>query len=127
MSHAERKYLASIYHSSGTVRVHTAQTDSAWSRAKWFVSTYATDSIIEMSDTTITTKVGSFFERMFWHMGYGYSVSRRTPQDSIIRIGVIPPAILVLPQWSHNGEILANYIETGSLPFPELIEKYPRN
>src|SRR4051812_4065632 len=83
MSHAERKYLASIYGSSGIVRVHAMQTDSAWSLAKWFGSTYATDSIIEMSDTVITTKLRSSFERMFWHNGYGYRVTRRTPQDSV--------------------------------------------
>ena len=121
-THAQRKYLASIYGRSNIIHVPAAKADSAWLRAKYFVQTYATDTIEEMSDSLVRTKLPSIIER-FLRGGYGYWVYRTwNDKESVISAYVIPGhSFIPFVYPDHNDEIFIDYISSGRLPFPELI------
>jgi hypothetical protein len=122
-NHAERKYLAKIYGSSPNIRVPQSQFDTAWSRAKWFVTTYSSRPVQVMNDsliTTDTTKPTDFERLIFFTPFYVHR------EDYEVTAHYIPAGMLIRAFcWrdEHNSEILVDYIKTGSLPYPELISK----
>ncbi|MDP4198282.1 MAG: hypothetical protein Q8922_05195 [Bacteroidota bacterium] len=120
-NHAERKYLASIYGSSPNIHVPRAQFDTAWSRAKRFVSTYSSQPVLVANDSLITTDTSkpSYFSRLFSPYIHQYPVCKITAHQ-------ISDGVLIKTHcWdgSHKSEILVDYIKTGLLPYPELIDR----
>ena len=119
-NHAERKYVARILSNPNEFRVSTTQYDSVWSRAKRFITTYASRPIEVMNDSVIATAKSGPFDK-----GYGYVAIAHLDGDGyVIRSGF--PGVVWLPfsvAQTRNAEIFTDYIKTGELPFPEMISK----
>ena len=118
IGHARRQYLNHIYDQGHTVKVKRQDFDTAWNRAKNFVATYATLPIVTENDSLIKTKMPFFL----WS-GSIYYVKAETVNDSIkiISAGCLsgPPPFKSI----YNSYILADYIRTGNLPYPDLVSK----
>ena len=97
-THDERRYLNSIYENDGAARIPLAQFDSAWSRAKWFITTYASLPMKEINDSLIETKMPGWFEE-----GAGYKVTARRSKDEIlIRAHCIVQPLLISFPWLRD-------------------------
>lgn len=122
-SHYERKYLRRVDEVPLTFQVPQSSADSAWQRAKYFVATYTSRKIEQMDDSSIVCERPSFFDLLLTS-NYGYFVSRSS--DGTSTRFTVDCFSGTPPLWSqsrHNAHILADYIRTGNLPYPNLIAK----
>lgn len=130
LSEAQKSYLAKAMAQPLEFDSDKSKSDEIWGRATEFVANHssmkiqiATDFLIETYNPTSTETYGGT------EMAYGYKVSRR-PIGSKVHISVTCVSTfhaMYLKELEatrdRNAHILAYFLVTGELPFPDLIKK----
>lgn len=121
LNHDERVYLSRIY-GINEIRMPASKSDSAWLRAKWFISNYSSLRLLTSNDTVIATEKPTILEG-----GFGYKVTRQRVSDSLLLLSAFsyPPMAdpLAPEKGSRDSFILMDYMKTGIIPSPQLIYK----
>ncbi len=129
---AQQAYLDKVMDRSLDVTVSKAGAEEAWGRVQSFIGKYSSMKIQMSTDFNIQTYNAPVSESVY-RFECGYSATK-TPMGKKIQISVecAPGRSTNMfasnnSKWDHfaavNSHIMANYVETGELPFPELIKR----
>jgi hypothetical protein len=122
LSPAEQSYLNNIRYQPLAFAVAKDQATAVWERALQWVRAYSTMPIKDVTETTIVTTMPQSGGQ------YGYKIRREDAGEKVEfsveclhRIGEID--FSTRDNAVQNSRILANYLQTGELPHPDLIRQ----
>ena len=119
---AQRQYVNRVSDDILWFKVPPEQSAAAWDRARTFVQQYSTMEIQILTDDQIGSRV-PLLPFDFFHPQYGYQVRRRVDgTDGRFSVRAFSTNSLSNGP-TLNAHILADYIQTGKLPFPKLISQ----
>jgi hypothetical protein len=116
---AQQSYMSKVNAASTTFRIPKNQSDNAWQRAQVFVSKYSSLTIQSTTNNVLETKspVGKLY-------AFGYNVNRLDIGDSTeFSVSCSTGNNFATGKANDNAHICADYIASGQLPYPELINK----
>ncbi len=118
LSSSEQDYLRRILSTPTEFEIPEDSVQQAWMRAQSFIETYGTSGLQNVTDTIIRTTPPNR------GVGFRYTVTR-TPQGQTSRISieVLAADLRSGPVADRNARILADYMQTGELPYPDLIAR----
>lgn len=120
---AEQAYLNQVNQMPLKFTISTDKIVDAWSRANGFVANYSSMRITMANEYTIQT-FAPLPSRMSSGINYGYYITRVKNGDTWeFNINCVVNNMFAGGRAIKNAKILAWYIYTGELPFPELINK----
>ena len=118
LSSSEQEYLRRVLSTPTEFEIPEDSVPQAWARARSFIETYGTSRVQNATDTIIRTAPPNR------GVGFRYTVTR-TPRGGTSRISieVLAADLRSGPVADRNARILANYMQTGELPYPDLIAR----
>jgi hypothetical protein len=118
LSEPEQAYLRKILTTPTEFEIPEQSVAEAWERAQVFIENYGSTGLQAVTDTLILSASPGR------GLGFRYEV-RRVPQEqtSRITVTVIAADQRSGPLASRNAGILADYMQTGELPYPNLIAR----
>ena len=123
LNHDERAYLLYVHKAGSEIELPVSRLASAWARADTFVQLYSSFPE-KINDTLISPRVP-----IVWSTGYAYWVRAEHYSDTVIHVsifsreGFLDNIGFPLLPIQYNSYILADYMRTGKLPYPDLVSK----
>lgn len=119
MTPAQKSYMAKVNAAPTTFRIPKSQSDNAWQRAQVFVSKHSS-----MKVQTATSNILETFNPSSSDVSFGYNINRLDVGDSTeFSVSCVTGNIFAGGQATDDAHICADYIQTGELPYPELIRQ----
>lgn len=122
----ERLYMEKVRAQPLEFEISEIEAKTAWGRAQSFIGQYSSMKLQIVTDYVIQTYNPTFDA---YRRNFGYYVTK-TPIGNNVKISVQclgePPKTEYgepFPTIELNAHILAHYIKTGELPFPQLIDR----
>ena len=116
MTPAQQSYMTKVSAAPTTFRIPKNQSDNAWQRAQVFVSKYSSMKIQTSTNNVLQTynPTGA--------LSFGYNINRLDMGDSTeFSISGTTSNPFAHDKANNNSHICADYVASGELPFPELI------
>ena len=115
----QHNYITALPNIPTEFEVPKQEADDAWARAQTFIAEHSPLRIQTASDYIVET-----YKPMDLKALYGYRVARTPAGDAYqFKVTCVGLTRSVASNARMNAHILANYIKTGNLPYPELINK----
>jgi len=120
MTPSEQQYLAQVMETPLEFTMPAHEADAAWGRAQSFIGKHS-----ELKFLVVTDHVMNTYKPRGSEMVFGYSATRTPMQGDDVEIAVQCETGngYAARKAQRNAHILANYIQTGALPHPELIAR----
>jgi hypothetical protein len=119
LSSSEQAYLRRVLSTPLRFEIPEYSVGEAWTRAQVFIENYGSTRLRAVTDTLIQSAPPGGRG-----LGFRYQI-RRVPQEqtSTITVEVLAADARSGPLANRNARILADYMQTGELPYPNLIAR----